>query len=612
MILIVFSLLLLLRLSSSGSPDNSSSSAFEVFNPTLVAAAGGSRRLLLRDNNENKIRYMDASSRERQDRYERWMMNRKNRQNEKKKKEAEGDGHEDKRRMREDESRSRQMMLRRERQRNPGFEKLELQRQARSQTRLEHIKRWQDLRESRNYAVEHENMQARRRREEMRKRKTTRKKTTKELVAEWERRYSMAERGWARESRMLHTKYGDMYRDNLGVNSNTDSEKPVMFVHISNSGGTAACNSVSGGGVRTTFEGNCNLMCNMPWHWSRYYKGPGEWTEEEMKTLDSCDQKDEHVQNMMVDERDCEAMAEYAKKWKFRVLFREMLLAETGEKANDFTICPQFRYVMFFKDPVKRYKSELSIRHGFDGVNATKRFVEKSYAGVNKGERAWFGPSLLNLRENLGHIMPGTPGINNFVTRTLLGPDVYTLPPKKITEEHLNRARAILSKFEAVIPLEKAFESYTWRIFASLFPEVGERLFYKTKAQLWCKYANVKNVKHKDNIAGDEKLHKMIEEMNTIDTKLHSEITAKYEKQMEMFYEQHPYENKRRLKTLPTCAEARTHYHKPSSSRPEALHRTSTTHARPASLKTTKTTEAVSDDSVEKSGGKISISGLLG
>ena len=129
------------------------------------------------------------------------------------------------------------MMLRRERQRNPGFEKLELQRQARSKTRLEHIKRWQDLRESRNYAVEHENMQARRRREEMRKRKTTRKKTTKELVAEWERRYSMAERGWARESRMLHTKYGDMYRDNLGVNSNTDSEKPVMFVHISNSGG---------------------------------------------------------------------------------------------------------------------------------------------------------------------------------------------------------------------------------------------------------------------------------------------------------------------------------------------------------------------------------------
>ena len=170
MILIVFSLLLLLR---------SSSAAFEVFNPTLVAAAGGSRRLLLRDNNENKIRYMDASSRERQDRYERWMMNRKNRQNEKKKKEAEGDGHEDKRRMREDESRSRQMMLRRERQRNPGFEKLELQRQARSQTRLEHIKRWQDLRESRNYAVEHENMRARRRREEMRKRKRREKRRRK-------------------------------------------------------------------------------------------------------------------------------------------------------------------------------------------------------------------------------------------------------------------------------------------------------------------------------------------------------------------------------------------------------------------------------------------------
>ena len=232
MILIVFSLLLLLLSSSSSPNDRASSSAFEVFNPTLVASAGGRRRLLLRDDNENKIR-MDASSRERQDRYERWMLNRKNRQNEKKKKEAEDDDdHDDKRRMREDESRSRQMMLRRERQRNPGFEKLELQRQARSQTRLEHIKRWQDLRESRNYAVEHENMQARRRREEMRKRKATRKKTTKELVAEWERRYSMAERGWARESRMLHTKYGDMYRDNLGVNSNTVSEKSVMYVHI--------------------------------------------------------------------------------------------------------------------------------------------------------------------------------------------------------------------------------------------------------------------------------------------------------------------------------------------------------------------------------------------
>jgi len=93
----------------------------------------------------------------------------------------------------------------------------------------------------------------------------------------------------------------------------------------------------------------------------------------------------------------------------------------------------------------------------------------------------------------------------------------------------------------------------------------------------------VKNGKLKDNIAGDEKLHKMIEEMNTIDTKLHLEITAKYEKQMEMFYEQYPDENKRRLKTLPTCSEARMHFSS-SSSRPEALHRTSTTHARPASL----------------------------
>jgi len=384
----------------------------------------------------------------------------------------------------------------------------------------------------------------------------------------------MAKRGWARESKMLHSMFGDMYQGNLGVNSNTNSEKPVMFVHISNSGGTAACNSVSGGGVRVTLEGNCNLMCNMPWLWSRYYKGPGEWTRSEMMTLASCNQNEEHVRNMMVDERDCEAMAKYAEKWKFRILFREMVLAETGEEANDFTICPQFRYVMFFKDPIKRYESELSIRHGFDGANATKRFVEKSYAGEGNGERAWFGPSLLNMREGLGHIMPGTPGINNFVTRTLLGPDVFTLPPKKITEEHLDRARAILSKFEAVIPLEKAFESYTWRIFASLFPEVGERLFYRTKAQLWCKHANVKNRRHKDYIKGDERLHKMIKEMNTIDTALHNEMTVKYVKQMEMFYKQYPDENKMRMERLPNCAEARRHYYE--SARRRAVERKNT------------------------------------
>jgi len=483
----------------------------------------------------------------------------------------------------DDASRSRQMMLRRKRKNNPDFKELEMQRKARDQNRMEANRKWQERRQLRRRQGNipeapqlltqkaREEALARRRHAVARK---ARPKTTRERFSEWERRYSMAKRGWARESKMLHSMFGDMYQGNLGVNSNTNSEKPVMFVHISNSGGTAACNSVSGGGVRVTLEGNCNLMCNMPWLWSRYYKGPGEWTRSEMMTLASCNQNEEHVRNMMVDERDCEAMAKYAEKWKFRILFREMVLAETGEEANDFTICPQFRYVMFFKDPIKRYESELSIRHGFDGANATKRFVEKSYAGEDNGERAWFGPSLLNMREGLGHIMPGTPGINNFVTRTLLGPDVFTLPPKKITEEHLDRARAILSKFEAVIPLEKAFESYTWRIFASLFPEVGERLFYRTKAQLWCKHANVKNRRHKDYIKGDERLHKMIKEMNTIDTALHNEMTVKYVKQMEMFYKQYPDENKMRMERLPNCAEARRHYYE--SARRRAVERKNT------------------------------------
>jgi hypothetical protein len=470
---------------------------------------------------------MDGKTKERLDRYENYLKGMSSSSSSLSDKNADDDA-----------SRSRQMMLRRKRKNNPDFKELEMQRKARDQNRMEANRKWQERRQLRR------------------------------------RQGNMAKRGWARESKMLHSMFGDMYQGNLGVNSNTNSEKPVMFVHISNSGGTAACNSVSGGGVRVTLEGNCNLMCNMPWLWSRYYKGPGEWTRSEMMTLASCNQNEEHVRNMMVDERDCEAMAKYAEKWKFRILFREMVLAETGEEANDFTICPQFRYVMFFKDPIKRYESELSIRHGFHGANATKRFVEKSYAGEDNGERAWFGPSLLNMREGLGHIMPGTPGINNFVTRTLLGPDVFTLPPKKITEEHLDRARAILSKFEAVIPLEKAFESYTWRIFASLFPEVGERLFYRTKAQLWCKHANVKNRRHKDYIKGDERLHKMIKEMNTIDTALHNEMTVKYVKQMEMFYKQYPDENKMRMERLPNCAEARRHYYE--SARRRAVERKNT------------------------------------
>jgi hypothetical protein len=533
---------------------------------------------------------MDEKSKERLDRYENYWLWKKKKRNAKATSSSSSDKNAD-----DDVTRSRQMMLQRERQNNPDFKKLEMQRKARDQNRMEGIRKWQERRQHRRRqgnVTEHTPPRLSPREEEMRhfrKRqrnipeappmltqkareealarrrhvvaRKARPKTTRERFSEWERRYSMAERGWARESKMLHSMFGDMYQGNLGVNSNTNSEKPVMFVHISNSGGTAACNSVSGGGVRVTLEGNCNLMCNMPWLWSRYYKGPGEWTRTEMMTLDSCNQNDEHVRNMMVDERDCEAMAKYAEKWKFRILFREMVLAETGEEANDFTICPQFRYVMFFKDPIKRYESELSIRHGFGGANATKRFVEKSYAGEDNGKIAWFGPSLLNMREGLGHIMPGTPGINNFVTRTLLGPDVFTLPPKKITEEHLDRARAILSKFEAVIPLEKAFESYTWRIFASLFPEVGERLFYRTKAQLWCKHANVKKRTHKDYIKGDERLHKMIKEMNTIDTALHNEMTAKYVKQMEMFYKQYPDENKMRMERLPNCAEARKHYY---------------------------------------------------
>ena len=538
---------------------------------------------------------MDGKSKERLDRYKSYWLWKKKRSEKGTSSSPSSSSSSDKN-ADDDVSRSRRMMLQRKRENNPDFKELEMQRKARDQNRMEGIRKWRErrqLRRRQGNVTEHTPPRLSPRKVEMRQRnipeappllaqkareealarkrqvvarearggRKARPKTTRERFSEWERRYSMAERAWARESKMLHSMFGDTYQGNLGVNSNTNSEKPVMFVHISNSGGTAACNSVSGGGVRVTLEGNCNLMCNMPWLWSRYYKGPGEWTRSEMMTLNSCNRNEEHVQNMMVDERDCEAMAKYAEKWKFRILFREMVLAETGEEANDFTICPQFRYVMFFKDPIKRYESELSIRHGFDGANATKRFVEKSYAGEDNGERAWFGPSLLNMREGLGHIMPGTPGINNFVTRTLLGPDVFTLPPKKITEEHLDRARAILSKFEAVIPLEKAFESYTWRIFASLFPEVGERLFYRTKAQLWCKHANVKKNTHKDYIKGDERLHKMIKEMNTIDTALHNEMTAKYVKQMEMFYQQYPDENKMRMERLPSCAEARRHYY---------------------------------------------------
>ena len=65
----------------------------------------------------------------------------------------------------------------------------------------------------------------------------------------------------------------------------------------------------------------------------------------------------------------------------------------------------------------------------------------------------------------------------------------------------------------------------------------------------------------------------MIKEMNTIDTALHNEMTAKYVKQMEMFYKQYPDENKMRMERLPNCAEARRHY---ASARRRAVERKNT------------------------------------
>ena len=205
--------------------------------------------------------------------------------------------------------------------------------------------------------------------------------------------------------------------------------------------------------------------------------------------------------------RSCKAMAEYAKSSGLQFLGRETVLEEVHAK-DAFELCSQFRYIMLFKDPMRRLQSNLN------------RLASRP----NKQAKAWL--TRLVFTEHRTSDLAGTPSLNNFVARTILGTDAFFLPPGGINASHEQAATVMLSKFALVLPVERLSEVYAQNRIALLFGYNTTATESTRKLQhLLSQKRNHRSRKQRLNPVTVS----LLTRMNVIDMSLYRQTLAKYE-----------------------------------------------------------------------------------
>ena len=268
--------------------------------------------------------------------------------------------------------------------------------------------------------------------------------------------------------------------------------KPVFFIHVSNSAGTAFCFMMKKAlAVRVDrTEKNCNSGCMAPFEWQRFCP------------VGLC--KRVECIPPWGGSRSCEAMSEYAARNRLEILGRETVLEEV-HASTGFRICSQFRYVMLFKEPLRRLQSNLNRLAHNPEVEVARSLRKNRYSSLRTSD------------------LSGTPSLNNYVTRMILGTDSFFLPPGAINNTHEQAARSMLSKFELVIPVEKLSTDYAQFRLAALFGmQSKEKVLTKIRILLSQRTNHKPQKKKRLSL----KAFALLQRMNEIDIRLYNETVA--------------------------------------------------------------------------------------
>ena len=199
----------------------------------------------------------------------------------------------------------------------------------------------------------------------------------------------------------------------------------TYYVHVHKSGGTAICRLAELNGEsfdefqsEEHFKHNCNC------------KGDGPDAEV-------------HGWSLGYD-RSCEERAKL--KSSFQMVERWVDTHTCGASHGMAT-------AIMIRDPLDRIVSAVSFEAEYHAHVKTRKLVETIMRSIQPGAMyALEEPEALEGTHMIGY---GTAAWDNFLTRTLGGPDVFRLPARSLNATHLERAKHKLSNYEIVMMLDE-------------------------------------------------------------------------------------------------------------------------------------------------------------
>lgn len=196
------------------------------------------------------------------------------------------------------------------------------------------------------------------------------------------------------------------------------TRRPIFFLHVSNSGGTSACQWAMAQpcGRVPACGANCNLGCRHPWDWRNHCRPP------------SCEPPAKACRPPH--RLGCAGLLRHAQKKNLTFIASETLLTEH--------CFDSFDYVTVLRDPVSRLRSQLE-RRSAHRPNARLRSLLSQ-------------PRVFNVSASSS--LMGTAAIDNYLIRLLVGPSAFFLPLGGINSTHLHTAVEVLNSFAIAIPIE--------------------------------------------------------------------------------------------------------------------------------------------------------------
>jgi len=195
------------------------------------------------------------------------------------------------------------------------------------------------------------------------------------------------------------------------------SKQLIYWSHISKSSGTTLCRCGWRNGCKAFGEGkdSQHANCHPLYDWPHWGGGRKTWPVHRSHASDSC-----------------EGLSKHASEKKYTLEGNENFLISEG-------LCPQFWNAMIFREPIDRLLSHLAHLHKLTAE-------DKHWAEVPTGPEIW---NPRNMTPEF--VVDAAPIIsNNYVIRSLLGKNVYLLPPGHINEMHLARAKQVLEQFDVL------------------------------------------------------------------------------------------------------------------------------------------------------------------